>query len=174
MAETVLSATERLVRRQAELWQASMEDAASRWTAIGDAAGEQLQTALSAALAKSLADHGRELVAIQRAIASENQQHWDRVQRTHLENTQVLASLQTALVSQADVLARAVDAAGQVAQLEDVLNRNLGTLAGARHFEQTVMSLAAAINLLNARLAEDPVDQDPVQLSPERGHSKAA
>ena len=60
------------------------------------------------------------------------------------------------LARQAAVLQRAVEAAGEVARLEDSLNRNLSALAGAKHFEQTVMSLAAAVNLLSARLAESP------------------
>ena len=52
------------------------------------------------------------------------------------------------------MLGRAVEATGEVIRLEDALNRNLTALAGAKHFEQTVISLAAAIHLLNARLAE--------------------
>ena len=51
---------------------------------------------------------------------------------------------------------RAIDAAGEVVRLEDALNRNLSALAGAKHFEQTVLSLAAAVNMLSARLAESP------------------
>ena len=68
----------------------------------------------------------------------------------------------------------AVEAAGEVTRLEDVLNRNLATLAGAKHFEQTVMSLAAAIHLLNARLAETPADTPPIKLDPNRGETQAA
>ena len=52
------------------------------------------------------------------------------------------------------MLQRAVEASGEVAGLEDALNRNLAALAGAKHFEQTVLGLAATIHLLNARLAE--------------------
>jgi hypothetical protein len=39
-----------------------------------------------------------------------------------------------------------------VTQLQQALNQNLHALAGAKNFEDTVMSLAAAIHLLNARL----------------------
>ena len=60
------------------------------------------------------------------------------------------------MARQAEVLGRAVEASGEVSRLEDALNRNLATLAGAKHFEQTVLGLAATINLLNARLAERP------------------
>ena len=42
------------------------------------------------------------------------------------------------MTRQAEVLQRAVEASGEVRSLEDALNRNLATLAGAKHFEQTV------------------------------------
>jgi len=51
-----------------------------------------------------------------------------------------------------------------VAKLEAALNHNLEALAGAKNFEQTVMSLAAAIHLLNARLGELPSESTRVQL----------
>ena len=47
---------------------------------------------------------------------------------------------------------QAIDATGRVTQLQDALNSNLNALAGSKNFEDTVMSLAAAIHLLNSRL----------------------
>ena len=174
MAETVVGATEGLVRRQAELWQESMEVASARWREMADAAGKQLQTALSSALAASLKAHGQQLAAIEQSAAEENRRYWNQVQRTQAQNTQAMASLQEALAGQAEVLGRAVEAAGEVARLEDALNRNLAALAGARHFQQTVMSLAAAIHLLNARLAEPPAVVPSIQLETKRGGTQAA
>ena len=78
------------------------------------------------------------------------------------------------LTHRAEVLERAVAAAGEVARLEDALNRNLAALAGAKHFEQTVLSLAAAVNMLSARLAESPVVGAPVKLEPARRAAHAA
>ena len=66
----------------------------------------------------------------------------------------------------------AVEAAGEVTRLEDALNRNLAALAGAKHFEQTVLSLAAAVNMLSARLAESP--NAPIRLESVRRSANAA
>ena len=81
-----------------------------------------------------------------------------------------MAALQTSINAQAEVMARAIEATGEVSRLEDSLNRNLAALAGSQNFEQTVMSLAAAIHLLNARLSETPdaaaAKHDTVQLTP--------
>ena len=57
------------------------------------------------------------------------------------------------MVKQGELMTQAIRAAGDVVQLERALNDNLSALAGAKNFEDTVMSLAAAIHLLNARLA---------------------
>jgi predicted alpha/beta-hydrolase family hydrolase len=74
----------------------------------------------------------------------------------------------------AEVLERAVAAAGEVVRLEDALNHNLNALAGAKHFEQTVLSLAAAVNMLSARLAETPIAAAPIKLESSRRSIHAA
>jgi biopolymer transport protein ExbB/TolQ len=88
---------------------------------------------------------------------------------------QVQAAMSAAaseLSRQTDVLGHAVEAAGEVIKLEDALNHNLAALSGAKHFEQTVLSLAAAVNMLSARLAESP--NAPIHLEPTRRSVHAA
>lgn len=94
--------------------------------------------------------------------------HWAEMAQTagaHLQ--QATSSATTDLTRHVAVLVRAVEATGDVTRLEDALNRNLGALAGSKHFEQTVLSLAAAVNMLSARLAETP-DTSPVRLETSR------
>jgi len=174
MAEAVIEATEQLVRQQADLWQHSMDAAGKRWTGMADAAGEQLQGALAAALGETLQTGAEQLATAATTAVAQNQQHWDRTQRTHAEQVQALGSLQESMHRQAEVLGRAVDAAGTVAGLEETLNRNLTTLAGAQHFEQTVTSLAATIHLLNGRLTEVPNGTPAIQLESNESTPRAA
>ncbi len=70
-------------------------------------------------------------------------------------------------------MGRILQATGDVEQLQDVLNRNLAALAGAKNFEQTVLGLAAAIHLLNGRMVES-TSAPAVQLESKRRSSKAA
>ena len=93
-----------------------------------------------------------------------------------MQQVQAIGAVQTAMTRQAEILQRAVEASGEVTRLEDALNRNLATLAGAKHFEQTVMELAAVIHLLNARLSETPVGvgKPSIQLEPGRRAAHAA
>jgi len=174
MAETLIKTTEQLVRRQAELWQASIDAAADRWTGMAGASERKLQAALSAGLAESLKEHARELGATQLVAAEENRRHWDRVQQGLTQTAESLAAVQGDLTRQTETIGRAVEATGQIARLEEALNRNLAALAGSKNFEQTVNSLAAAIHLLNARLGQVPTDVPPVQLEAKKRTGQAA
>jgi biopolymer transport protein ExbB/TolQ len=98
---------------------------------------------------------------------------WATMSESAAEHVQrAMVSATGELVRQTEVLQRAVEAAGEVTGLEDALNRNLAALAGAKHFEQTVLSLAAAVNMLSARLAESP--NAPVRLESTRRSVHAA
>ncbi len=131
VGEVILQATESLMRRQTELWQAAVESAAQQWSQMTETAGGHVKDAMAAAAGE--------------------------------------------FTERADVLGRAVEAAGEVARLEDALNRNLAALAGAKHFEQTVLSLAAAVNMLSARLAEPNAGANlPVRLESTRRSIHAA
>ena len=171
MAETMLQATEVLVRRQAELWQASVDSAAARWAQMADTAGERLGTAPSAALSESLKTHAQHWLPPNRSPPSAAASNGTRRGRCRRRACRCWAPAGE-LTRQAEVLRRAVEAAGEVTRLEDALNRNLTALAGAKHFEQTVLSLAAAVNMLSVRLAETP--SAPVKLEPPRRTAHAA
>jgi hypothetical protein len=71
-------------------------------------------------------------------------------------------------------MARVVEATGEVIQLETALNENLHSLAGAKNFEDTVMSLAAAIHLLNTRLSGIESAAPRVDLEQKTSRGRAA
>jgi len=173
MAETVVQVTEELVRRQAAIWQDSMDAAAERWSQMTDVAEEKLQQAMAGALNESLKIHAQELATSTRSTVEAADRHWQRVQESQTKQAESLAALQSGLVKQGDVLHRAVGATGDVLKLEEALNHNLASLAGAKNFEKTVMSLAAAIHLLNGRLSDQPT-AGPVQLESADASNQAA
>ena len=129
---------------------------------------------MSQAAVRSMEETVRRQAELWQAAVEANQRHWHEVQSTAVRAAENLAAVQNAVVHKAEVLTRAVDAASCVAGLQETLNRNLAALAGARHFEETVMSLAAAIHLLNARLGELPAKAPPVNLEPARRRGQAA
>jgi len=75
-----------------------------------------------------------------------------------------VADQQSELVHQGEVLRQVVEATGQIKRLEIALNDNLHSLAGSHNFEETVMSLSAAIQLLTTRLEPEVPGRSRVDL----------
>jgi hypothetical protein len=67
-----------------------------------------------------------------------------------------------------------VEATGQIRKLEDALNRNLSSLAATHNFEQTAASLAAAVQLLAARIEQPIRLRDEIDLGDDETTSQAA
>jgi biopolymer transport protein ExbB/TolQ len=174
MVETLIDSTKKIVQQQAELWQTSLEARERRWATMAEAAGEQLQTALAAALEESLTVHAREVVTAQQRANDANRHQWQPLQDALIRNTETVAHLQGTVVEKAEMLGRALESADQVVTLQHALNNNLRVLAGAKNFEETVMSLAAAIHLLTARLGDLPPEAPGVELDPARQTGQAA
>jgi biopolymer transport protein ExbB/TolQ len=152
MGRAVVQSTERLVERQTHLWQGTIDAAHERWGRLMDDAGGELRQALAAALGDSIREHAQQLAAAHRTLSDEAAHSANRLYEALAQNTQLMQAQQSVLIQQGEIMARAVEATGDVLKLEQALNENLRTLAGAKNFEDTVMSLAAAIHLLNTRL----------------------
>jgi biopolymer transport protein ExbB/TolQ len=175
VAQSLVESMENLVRRQADVWRTSLEASQQRWDRAAEGAGCRLQAALSAALAESLQSHAQRLAAAEESSAEKSRRQWAELQKTLAAHIGSLAGLQQALVEKAEILNRAVAGTEYVAQLEETLNRNLAALAGAKNFEETVLSLAAAIQLLSSRVGGAPAATPAVQLiEPARRIHKAA
>jgi hypothetical protein len=140
---------------------------------MAQSAGQQLETALAAALDQGLQRHAAAVAGHEERLSEANRRNWERVQETLVHNAQSLVQLNEAARQEAELLGRAIEAAGQVTSLEEALNDNLRALAGSKNFEETVMSLAAAIHLLNSRLGHS-VEVPRVHLDANRKTGQAA
>jgi biopolymer transport protein ExbB/TolQ len=151
MIEGVVRATELLVDRQAALWQRSLASAEQQWQQTLAKSGDQLQAALTTSLQTSLQEHAATLGRIEQQSAEALACRWEKWQEALGENTRSLVQQQTEMIRHGQLLTDAVKATGDIMQLEQALNANLSALAGAKHFEEMVASLAAAVNLLSAK-----------------------
>jgi biopolymer transport protein ExbB/TolQ len=154
MSHAVIKSSEQLVQRQAELWQQTIAAAHDQWQRVTRQTTEQMQTALAGALSQSLAQHAAQLTKSEQASAEQLQLRWEQWQTALSHNARLLHAQQQEMVKQGELMTQAIRVAGDVVQLERALNDNLAALAGAKNFEDTVMSLAAAIHLLNTRLGK--------------------
>lgn len=154
MSETVLAATEQLVQRQAELWQRTIDAAHRRWSELTSAGQQQMEAALVKSLGISVQSHAEHLALAEAEASQRNRRHWNRLYKAVAETARTSQAQHVELVRQGEVLLQVVQATGQVTKLEDTLNRNLAALGGAKHLQDTLANLGAAIQLLNARLAQ--------------------
>lgn len=172
MAETMVQTSERLVRQQADLWQESIEASEQRWAQVTATAGKQLETALVTAMSRSLKSHAEELARNEVVLAERNHEHWNHVNAGLQEAARSTSALEESVERQVLVLQKTVEATGQVARLEEALNRNLASLSRANQLEQISTSLSAAINLLSGRISEVPSANIQLE-SPEESSSAA-
>ncbi len=152
MAQSVIGATEEVVRQQEEIWRSTIDAAHQQWSNLTQESGKQLEQSLAAALDSSLQKHAVTAAEIQQQNVEQQNAQTERIAQLLGESHQQMASQQEQSLRQGEVMLKAIEASGQVATLQQALNQNLESLAGSRNFEETVMSLSAAIHLLNARL----------------------
>jgi hypothetical protein len=72
------------------------------------------------------------------------------------------------------MLGQVVDATRDIAALERSLDANLNTLAATGRFDETLATLAAAVQLLAARAGDVSADHRRVDLNAARRPGKAA
>ena len=97
------------------------------------------------------------------------QNQWNRWQQVIEKNAQLLAANQDKMNQQTQLMGRVVEATGEVISLEQALNANLSHLQETRQFEDAVISLSAAIQLLSTRMTGESKPLDLTGDSDSRG-----
>ena len=164
MSGRMVRAAEDLVQRQAEIWEQTIQAANERWAEVVQTAGSGVQAAVQGALESSLSHHTAELAQVEREAAERAARRWEQLQTALSDNARIMRAQQEEMVKQAELMSQVVKATGEIVGLEQALNDNLRELSGAKNFEDTVMSLSAAIHLLNARLGKSPDEAPHIEL----------
>ncbi len=152
VATALMQSTEMLISRQAEIWHSTIDAAHDRWQSLTSDAGDSLTTSLSSALEHSLRAHADQMTSAEQVSAEHTHRHFSELTQALVRTAESSTLQQQELTKQTEVLLKVVEATGQIAALEQTLNRNLQALSGAKNFEETVVSLAAAVQLLSARM----------------------
>ena len=143
----LVQATEQLVERQAEVWARSLAAVEQHWAGAGAQQQERLTAALEQALQRSLETHQQRLQEMEQRSLERSAVVLNQIGGL----TQGIREAAQAIAGQAEALVRLQQNEGQLVRLQEALQRNLESLAGAGAFEQAVHSLSAAIHLLTAR-----------------------
>ncbi len=174
LAREVIQANEKLVTRQSEIWKASIDASQKQWSQSSRESADQVRIGLSEALEQSLQSFSQRLAQTESVASDQVRQRWEQWQTALSNNARMMQTHQQEISRQSELMARIVEATGEVMKLETSLNQNLQALAGSQNFEDTVMSLAAAIHLLNTRLGATDSESRRVDLGPPKVQGRAA
>ena len=155
LSKVVMKSVENMMKQQTHVWNESVRSNEVRWTDVIQAAGSNIQANMTSAFRQSMRDHTEELDRAESNSLARTERQWDKFQHVLTENAKVMQSQQAELVKQGDLMLQAINATGEVSKVQNALNDNLKSLTMMGQFDETIMSLSAAINLLNARLGAE-------------------
>jgi len=174
--QVLLQATGDLVQRQADVWAMALDQADRRRTEAEDRQQKRLTASLEAALERTLETHARRLAALEKEVIEQSAGLVERmsalataVRETGREQLAALVSASQGMGAQAEALRRLQDNENQLLRLQEALNHNLASLAGAGAFEDAVQSLTAAIHLVTARVGGVPPTAEAGRKLPKPG-----
>jgi biopolymer transport protein ExbB/TolQ len=159
--QTVLGATEAIVRQQAEIWSQSVAEIERKAAAAQTTQTDRLATALDAALERTLKAHAQRLAGMEQQFLAQSLKIFEQMGQVSVavrtagqEQLVALERLAKTFASQAQSLAQLQQGEKHLVQLQTVLQQNLAALAGSGAFERAVHTLNAAIHLLTARVGD--------------------
>lgn len=152
MMQAVAESTEQLVVRQAQLWENSIAAANEHWLGLTRQTGTTVREALSDAIAEGMSSYAEQLGKIEEESSRRARQRWEQWQTVLSDNARTLHAQQQEMTKQTQLLEQVLSRAGEVTTLEHTLSENLQALRQAGNFDEALMSLSAAIHLLNVRL----------------------
>ena len=164
LGEAVGRSSTRLIEAQEQSWRALEQSAAENAEKVFAVAAARLQTTLSSSLDVTLAKWSDSLVKAQTELASTREDRWTNAAESMAAAMRSFEQHQKTLAGQAELLGKVVDATHNVAALERALDNNLSTLAGSGRFEETLATLAAAVQLLAARAQDASAENRRVDL----------
>ena len=174
LAETVSRSSNQLLEAQTHSWRALERTAATNLAKALDEAGRTLNESLSASLDVTLGRWSESLVDAHERLISRREDRWTQAADSLAVAVRGLEQHHDSLADQTVLLGKVVDATRDISSLERSLDANLNTLASAGRFDETLATLAAAVQLLAVRAGDASSDARRVELQAARRNGKAA
>ncbi|MGI9177820.1 MAG: MotA/TolQ/ExbB proton channel family protein [Pirellulales bacterium] len=154
LGETLSRGSARLLEAQEQAWSALERTAAAGVRQLLDESGGTIRQSLTAALDDSLSRWTESFARTQDQLASRREERWTEAAESLATAVRSLESRHEAIERQTGAIAGIVEATRDIASLERSLDANLSTLAATGRFEETLTSLAAAVQLLAVRASD--------------------
>ncbi|MBM4010867.1 MAG: MotA/TolQ/ExbB proton channel family protein [Planctomycetes bacterium] len=158
LGETLGRGTARLLEAQEQAWASLERTAAAGVRQLLDEAGGAIGQSLTTALDRSLATWAESFVRTQDELAARREDRWVEAAASLAAAVRGLEARHESIERQTAAIAGVVEATRDVAALERSLDANLATLTTTGRFEETLTTLAAAVQLLAARAADQNRD----------------
>ncbi|MFM9058086.1 MAG: MotA/TolQ/ExbB proton channel family protein [Planctomycetaceae bacterium] len=154
LGETMSRGAARLLESQEQAWRSLEQAAGGGVRQVLDDAAERLRAALDAALEGSVSRWGEALARAHDAAALRREERWTVAAESLAEAVRGLEAREEAIAGQVAVLGGVVEAARDLATLERSLDDNLAAVAATGRFEEALVTLSAAVQLLAARAGD--------------------
>jgi biopolymer transport protein ExbB/TolQ len=174
IGETVNRGSARLLEAQEQAWKALERSAAAGLRQVLDESADRLQGALGHSLEEAMGRWADSLARTQDELAARREQRWTVAAESLAAAVRGLETHQATVAEQMAMLGGVVEATRDLATLERTLESNLGTLTATGRFEETLATLAAAVQLLAARAGDAAAEPRRVALHAVRPIGKAA
>jgi len=163
LGETLGRGTARLLEAQEQAWVSLERTAAAGVRQLLDESAGTFRDSLSAALDQSLATWTASFARTQEELAANREDRWVAAAESLATAVRGLEARHESIERQTAAIAGVVEATRDVAALERSLDANLATLTSTGRFEETLTTLAAAVQLLAARAADQNRDMHAIR-----------
>jgi biopolymer transport protein ExbB/TolQ len=174
IGETMNRGSARLLEAQEQAWKGLERSAATGLRQVLDESADRLQAALGQSLEHAMSHWADSLARTQDELAARREQRWTVAAESLAAAVRGLETHQAVVAEQMSMLGGVVEATRDLATLERTLESNLGTLAATGRFEETLATLAAAVQLLAVRAGDATAEPRRVGLYTARSTGKAA
>jgi hypothetical protein len=174
LGEAVGRSSTKLLEAQEQAWRSLERTATAGLEQVLESAAGHFETSLSQSLDATLSRWSDSLVEAHSRLASSREDRWTHAAEAMAAAMRSFEHHQRALAGQTALIGQVVDAAHNVTLLERSLDANLATLSKTGRFEETLATLAAAVQLLAARAQDVSLEPRRVDLQAAVRSGKAA
>jgi len=151
LGDAVGRSSAQLIEAQTQSWQELQNVASTSLENVFGGLGERLRETLSNSLGETLEAWSESLVEAHRQLASERDGRWELAGQTMADAAVAFNKQQAAVAAQAAALEKVISMLHEIVAMEQQLESNLNAVTASGRFEEAIISLSAATQLLAAR-----------------------
>ncbi len=151
LGDAVGKSSAKLIEAQTHSWQELQGVASNSLENVFGSLGERLQETLSGSLDETLGAWKESLVEAHRVLANERDGRWEHAGQIMADAALAFDKQQAAVAKQSAALEKVIAMLSEIVSMEQKLESNLNAVTASGRFEEAIISLSAATQLLAAR-----------------------